>query len=184
MDAFFDIIVREEQNTSCPKKKQASLAKYTKDLSLATIKGDPSSEFSEKINGKTFVLDKNDMEIKWIRFNFGIDRSTMEYENATGVKTLYFGMGKNVFDKFPEEGYSDLVGAEYAPGNFYDAATSAAWVEPQKLGICVQVIDKYFGRLNMQFGFKDESTVGIYMIPAAENFFGEYSGYAAGYVKK
>lgn len=53
------------------------------------------------------------------------------------MKNIYFGMGENAFDKFPEEGYSDLVGTEYAPGNFYKCATSAAWIEPQKLGVCV-----------------------------------------------
>lgn len=100
------------------------------------------------------------------------------------MKNIYFGMGENAFDKFPEEGYSDLVGTEYAPGNFYKCATSAAWIEPQKLGVCVQAIDKYFGRLNMQFGFKDEDAVEIYMAPEAEFFFEEYSGYAAGYVNK
>lgn len=184
IDSFFDLIVRAEHNITCPKKKQASLAEYTKDLKLITVAGETESEFSKKINGKTFVLDKNNMGIKWLRFSFSSERSKMEYENATGEKTLYFGMGKNVFEKFPEEGYSDLVGGKYAPGNFYDAATSGAWIESQKLGICVQVIDKYFGRLNMQFGFKDENTLGIYMIPVAENFFGEYSGYAAGYAEK
>ena len=182
-DAFFDIIVRAEHNTSCPKKKQASLLEYTKDLKLGVISGEEYSPFAEKINGKIFELDENNMKIKWIRFNFDDERSSLEYENATGKKTLYFGMRKNVFDKFPEEGYSDLVGGKRAPGNFYDAATSAAWLEHAKLGVCVQVIDKYFGRLNMQFGFKDENTVGIFMVPAAENFFNEYSGYASGYAK-
>ncbi len=184
IDAFFDIIVREEHDISGAEAKQASLFEYTKDFKLATIIGEAYSPFAERINGKTFVLDKNKMNIKWIKFTFNGGRSTMEYENATGVKTIYFGMGENAFDKFPEEGYSDLVGAMYAPGNFYDCAVSGAWIEPQKLGVFVQVIDKYFGRLSMQFGFKDENTVGIYMLPEAENFFCEYSGYAAGYAEK
>ena len=123
------------------------------------------------------------MNIKWIKLSFTDDVCRFDYENATGEKTIFFGMCKNVFDKFPEEGYSDLVGDTYAPGNFYKSATSAAWLEPQKLGMCVQAIDKYFGRLNIQFGFKDENTVGIIMKKAAEGFFEEYNGYAAGYAE-
>lgn len=183
IDAFFEFIVKAEQDTSNPEAAEKSLEEYTKDLKLGTIIGESYSPFADKINGKTFTLDANPMNIKWIRFNFDGDKSTFEYENKTGKKTIYFAMGANVFAKFPEEGYSNLVGGEYAPGNFYDCAASAAWIEPRKLGLCVQVIDKYFGKLSMQFGFKDENTVGIYMVKAAENFFNEYQGYAAGYSK-
>ena len=183
VDAFFDLIVRAEHDTSDAEAKQKSLEEYTKDLKLGVIVGDAYAPFAEKINGKTFVLDQNNMKIKWIKFTFAEGCSTFEYENANGVKKINFGMCENVFGKFPEEGYSDLVGGEYAPGNFYKCAACAAWIEPQKLGVCVQVIDKYFGRLSMQFGFKDENTVGIFMIPAAENFLSNYSGFAAGYAE-
>jgi hypothetical protein len=44
----------------------------------------------------------------------------------------------------------------------------------------VQVIDDYFGILNMTFGFKDENTVGICMNKTAEDFLNEYKGYATG----
>jgi CubicO group peptidase (beta-lactamase class C family) len=183
IDAFFDLIVRGEQNIGNASAAQASLEEYTKDLKLAIPIGESHSPFQEKINEKTFTLEENPMNIKWLRFNFTDDVCTLDYENATGKKTIYFGMGKNVFDKFPEEGYSDLVAAQYAKGNYYKSATSAVWIEPQKLGVCVQAIDKYFGKLNMQFGFKNENTVGIKMTPQAECFFEEYDGYATGYVK-
>ena len=35
----------------------------------------------------------------------------------------------------------------------------------------------------VKHGFKDENTVGIKMKSAAEFFFDEYNGYAAGYAK-
>jgi len=183
VDAFFDIIVRSEHNTDNAAAAQASLASYTKNLKLGVIKGDTYSSFADKINGKTFKLEENPMNIKWIRLNFNGADSTLEYENETGKKAIRFGIGENVFDKFPEEGYSDLVGSEYAKGNFYKCAACAVWVEEQKLGIHVQAIDKYFGRLSIQLGFKDEKTVGIKMTPAAECFFMEYNGYAAGYAE-
>lgn len=58
-------------------------------------------------------------------------------------------------------------------------AVSADWPEGKKLRIKVQIIDKYFGNLSMEFGFK-EDRVGIYMIKNAEAFLGEYEGYANG----
>ena len=181
MDAFFDIIIRSEHNISNPDAAQASLLEYTKDLKLGTIVGEVNSSFADKINAKVFRLDKNPMEIKWIQLTFTDDICRFDYENASGKKTLLLGMGKNVFDKFPEEGYSDTVGATYAKGNFYICAACAVWVEEQKLGMHIQAIDKYFGRLSIQFGFKDSSTVGIKMTPAAECFFDEYNGFAAGF---
>ena len=183
MEAYSDIIVRAEHNTENAEEAQASLEEYTKDLKLGVAFGVPSSPLADKINGKTFALEPNHMQIKWIRFNFTDDVCTMNYENATGEKNIYFGMGKNVFEKFPEEGYSDLIGGKYAKGNFYKCATSGAWTYGNTLGLHVQVIDKYFGRLSMKFVFKDENTVGIKMTPAAEWFFTEYNGYAAGYAK-
>lgn len=183
VDAFFDTIVRAEHNTENEESDAASLAEYTKDLKLCVAWGEKTSSLAEKISGKTFVLKENPMKIKWVKFNFTSDVCTFEYENATGKKNLYFGMGKNVFDKFPEEGYSDLVGAEYAPGNFYKCAASAAWARENTLGIHVQIIDKYFGRLSMKFAFKDEDTLGIKMTPAAEAFLTEYNGYAEAYAE-
>jgi len=183
IDAFFDLIVRAEHNTENAEANAASLAEYTKDLTLAAMKGRACAPIAEKLSGKTFKLEENPMDIKWIRFNFTDDVCTLDYENKTGEKTVKFGMCKNVFDRFPEEGYSDLVGGQYAKGNFYKSATSAAWLEDRKLAVHVQAIDKYFGRLFMLFSFKDENTVGIKMKSSAENFFLEYNGYAAGYAE-
>ncbi len=183
VDAFFDIIVRPEQDLSNAQENQKSLEEYSKTLKLAFLQGEKTSPIQDKVAGKTFRLEPNPMNIKWVRFTFNGFRSYMEYENATGVKRLNFSIGSNIFDHFPEEGYSDLVGAEYAPGNYYVMASSGAWVEPQKLGIHVMAIDKYFGRLAIIVGFKDEKTIGIKMTPFAECFFTEYNGFAEGYAE-
>ena len=183
IDSFFKHIIRAEQNTENEAQDAASLAEYTRDLKLGTVVGANSSPMAEKISGKTFRLDPNPMHIKWIRITFTGDEGRLDYENATGEKSITFGMGDNVFGIFPEEGYSDRVGGVRVPGNFYKTANGAAWVEDGKLGIAVQAIDKYMGRLHIQLGFKDENTVGIKMSPFAEYFFEEYDGYAAGYAE-
>ena len=183
LDSFFRNVLRAKNDLEDPRSQQRSLADYTKDLKLGATIGSDRSDFSKTVNGKTFCFKDNPMNFKWVKFTFGADECTVDYENATGKKSLKFGMAKNVFGVFPEEGYSDLVGAEYAKGNFYKCAASGAWVEPKKLAIHVQVIDKYFGKLTMQFGFRDENTLGVIMTPAAENFFKEYSGYAEAYAE-
>ena len=89
-------------------------------------------------------------------------------------------MCENAFGIFPQTGYSKDVGGEGCPGHTYKCATSAAWTEAQKLFIKVQVIDTYFGRLNIMFGFRDENLVGIRMSKVAEDFMEEYRGYMTG----
>ncbi len=88
-------------------------------------------------------------------------------------------MGYNEFAKFPEDGYSDMVGTEFCPGNKYDCATSGIWTEDKKLRLKVQIIDKYFGNACMIFSFKD-SRIAVRMIKNAEAFLSEYNGYAMG----
>ncbi len=119
------------------------------------------------------------MKIEKVRFDFYEKYGVLTYTNLTGEKQLRFGLGYNEFSKFPEEGYSDLVGGQTAEGNKYECACSAVWTEPQKLKIKVQIIDKYFGNLTMTFGFKD-SRVGVCMTKTAENFLCEYEGVAIG----
>ncbi len=182
-DNFFNLIVRPEHNLRCPKKAQASLAEYAKTLKLGTIWGDTESSFAEKISGKRFELRPNKMGIKYVKVTVNGDEGTFEYENETGEKKFAFGLGKNAFGSFPEEGYSDKIGSEYAPGRFYKCAVSAAWVEEQKLFIHVQAIDDYFGKLNITLGWRDENTLGIDMTKTAEDFFRQYEGYAEGYAE-
>ena len=87
-----------------------------------------------------------------------------------------FGFGHNVFAQFPEEGYSDMVGNEAAPGNTYRAAFSADWPEKKKLRIRVQIIDDSFANLAIVFGFRDGENASVRMTKVAENFLEEYSG--------
>jgi len=160
------------------------LVEYTSTRKLCHLKGEYKVDFQEKIDGKTFILDDNPMKIEYIKIDFEGDKGILSYKNEQGEKKLNFGMGYNEFGKFPQEGYSDMIGTFYAEGNMYDCAASGAWTEKQKFKIKVQIIDKYFASLAITFGFKDETRVGIRMVPVAEAFLREYSGYANGYIEK
>ena len=136
------------------------------------------SDFARRVSDEIYLCRENPMGIRWFRFELEGDDKYLFYENAQGLQALHFGMGENVYGKFPQRGYSDGRGNVHQITDFrYDCAASAGWLEPQKLQIRVQVIDRYFGNLVMTFGFVDENSVGVSMIKCAEDFFQEYSGW-------
>ncbi len=161
------------------KQSYAELSEFLSTRKLMALKGMTYTKTQDKINNSIYKLDKNPMNIEYIKFDFDGNKGTLSYKNLQGEKKLYFKMCENEFFKFPQEGYSDMIGTFSEPGNMYDCACSAAWTEESKLKLKVQIIDKYFGTICMTFCFKDER-VGIYMTKNAEAFLDEYCGYANG----
>ena len=159
------------------------LEQRTADLELISAKGEKYSKYQNEICAKVYSLSENPMQIEKIKIEIDGDEGKLIYKNAQGDKVLRFGMCKNVISQFPQEGYSDECGTKEKKGNFYRCATSAAWVEPKKLYIKVQIIDKYFGNFSMTIGFSDDMC-GIHMIKHAEDFLDEYQGFAQGRVIK
>ena len=155
------------------------LKDYIENLKLFSLRENTYSPVMEKINGKTYALEKNPMGIEWVRLEFYGKSGTVFYKNEQGEKELRFGFGYNEFSKFPQMGYSDMIASVSEPGHMYDCAVSADWPEEQKFRIKVQIIDKYFGNMGMEFGFKGEK-VGISMYKSAEAFLDEYQGFANG----
>ena len=154
----------------------AELKAYEESQKLFTLPLCKTSPFAEKVRGKVFRCEENTPGIKWFRLDFNHDEGSFHYENVQGEKVIRFGFGKNIFHKFPQTGYSDLIGSVTAPGNQYDAAFSADWPAQRMLRIRCQIIDKYFGNLAIVFGFRDENTVTVRMDKAAEDFLKEYTG--------
>ncbi len=164
-----------------PEDKEAynELIDYTNNLKLFALKEDRDNFFINEINDVTYTLDQNPMGMEYIKLHFEGKKGTLCYKNAQGEKELKFGIGYNEFGKFPQEGYSDMVGNEYAPGNYYDCACSADWARDKTLRIKVQIIDKYFGNACFMIGFKDER-ISINITKTAEGFLHEYVGMALG----
>ena len=127
------------------------------------------------------------MGIKWFKLDFDGNKAVFNYENAQGVKSLPFGIGYNEFGKFPQTGYSDLIGTVGVPGHMYDCAVSSDFPEPQKLRIRVQIIDKYFGNGSIVLSFKEndkkQQTLTLLMTKTAEAFMREYEGIAYGFAQ-
>ena len=185
MDKFFELIVEpmEKQPVAENETEYKKLEAYAETLKLAVAIGDTKSEFEDKINGVWYTFEKNPMGITKCRLVFESGNGRLEYTNKQGDKILPFGMCENVFSLFPESGYSDQTGSVLSPGHQYKCAASAAWTEPEKLFIKVQIIDEYFGTLNINIGF-NENKMGIYMNKCAEDFLDTYNGYASGRYEK
>ena len=161
-------------------KAYQELQDYIGDLKLYSLDESLESPYAEKINGKTYQLAENPMGIEYIHFDINGEEGVLTYKNAQGIKKLPFGFGHNVFCKFPQEGYPDMTGSIAEAGHMYDCAVSADWPVEYMLRLKVQIIDKYFGILDMEFGFKEDK-VGIYMQKVAEDFLNEYMGDARGW---
>ncbi len=178
---LYENIIEKLSDTPLPENKAAydELCAYESNRKLVFADGKLTSDFAKNIDGVTYVMNGNSMGLKNFRISFNGDYGVLNYTNANGDMELAFGLGKNEFSKFPEKGYSDLVATFGVPGHQYDCAASAEWIEPQKLHIKVQVIDKYFGTLDMVFAFKD-SRVTVVMEKTAEAFLTNYEGIASG----
>lgn len=176
---FFDYIVRTSEDAPLePNPEAEEMLKLP--LKLMVARGEAHTELQDKINGVVFKMQPNRMNFTEISLHFSEDCCSFNYINAQGEKSLPFGVLKNVFDYFPQEGYSDQVGSEWTKGHYYRCATSAAWLSEKKLHIKVQVIDKYFGRMDIILDFSDESKVDMNITKTAEYFLDEYFGSATG----
>ena len=177
--AFFDLIVENLQDTALPEDPAAyeKCLALGKTLELAHLAGNRGSGYGKTLEGKTYICEENPTGITKFSFRFTReDSGELHYTNAQGDKVLPFGIGKNVFCKFPQFGYSDEHAGLSGPEGFlYDCAVSAAWREEQKILLKVQIIDRYFGNMLAIFSFREDYAV-IRMTKTAEDFLGEYEG--------
>jgi len=178
LENYFKIIVDNAKDEPLAENADAAqkLKDYCDNLVLAYAKGTKHTNTEKRINGVTYTAKENPMGIKEFRLTFYDEYGIFSYENAQGKKELKFGLCRNEFTRFPQDGYSDEVGT--VAGNIrYKCAVSAAWIDEKTLYIKVQAIDKYMGILNMFFAFDDEMKSGVRMVKNAEHFFKEYSGW-------
>jgi len=168
-----------------PEDKDAynELCEYVSTRKLYAHSENVDNPFTNEINGKTYKFEPNYLNIEYIRFEFDGKKGKMFYKNKQGEKCLDFGLGYNEISYFPEENYSDMTGTYPEIGHKYRCASSADWCEEKKLRIRAQIIDKYFGNLNIICTFKD-NRMAVLMQKTAEAFLNEYNGYAVGKLAK
>ena len=127
--------------------------------------GEYSSDLVSKINGKSYEFDDNPCGVTDIKLTFNGDEGTFFYTNATGNHELHFGLGKNVFQNFPD--YNFKCGA------------SAAFRADNNLLIKVQIIDSSVGNMYISLSYIDDY-VTVMMRKIEESYFTEYDGVFSG----
>lgn len=180
IDGFFDLVVdnaREHAIEECGVKE---LEEYCKDLKLPVAKGEKTSDFAKRVDGVPFVMRPNPMGITKFRLDFSEDCGVFSYTNAQGDKELPFKMRENLIYPFPQWGYFGQMAERVDDTVRYRCAVSAAWVDTRQLSIMVQIIDTYFGRLDIRIAFDEELNAVLDMDKDAERFLNEYKGRAQG----
>ena len=176
---FYDFIVDELQSAPLAEDPEAyeELLALTGSMKLKHLPGEVDSPFAAAISGVRYVCDENPMGITEFTFRFSPDHTGQFcYTNAQGEKVLNFGLGKNVFGKFPQLGYAtEHCCVTTTDGSMYDCAVSAAWREEKKLLLQTQIIDDYLGNFVAIFAFW-EGGVTVRMEKTAEAFLLEYRG--------
>lgn len=179
IDGFFDLIVENAADEEIEPCGVEALEEYCKSLKLPVAKGGKTSPFAEKVDGVPFRLRENPMGISGFRLDFDTDGGVFTYVNAQGEKKLPFKMGENIMYPFPQDGYFGEV-AERVEDVHYRCAVSGAWLAERQLSIMVQIIDKYFGRMEIRLAFDENLNVILDMDKDAERFLNEYKGRAQG----
>lgn len=164
----------ENEKPEC-KEDFEKLTEYINSLSLITVTGNDYSETEDKINGKIYYPEKNEQEIQWFSLNFENDVCTFNYKNAQGEKSIRFGRKQNIFQQFPQVGYSDIIGGQPSKDRTYECCASFAWETKGHLRMRVQIIDTYIGNVFMNVSFRD-NYARIQMTGDAEHFLDEYDG--------
>ncbi len=145
---------------------------------LLSLTGSVSKNISAEITGKKYALEDNPMGINSISITFDGDKGIFNYENSEGENRIEFGMGYNIFGKFPGNKRMGLTASVYEEGA-YDCCASAIWCEEKKLHILVRVIDTYLGTLSIVVGFKNNE-VTVTMQKHAQRILDDLNGTAAG----
>lgn len=182
----FEKIVNNLSDEALPDNPAAynELKTICHDLKIPCVIGETQSDFQTDVNGIVYQLNENEMNIESFQLKFfDNNEGCFEFTNNEGTHRLPFGIGKNVFCKFPKKSMPDEIGGEVLEGFSHQCAVSAAWVEEKKLFIKVQIIDKYLANLNITIGF-NKNMVGLQMVANAEFFLEEYCGFAGGKIKK
>lgn len=139
--------------------------KFENSRQLLVEPGEYSSDLISKINGQSYEFDTNPCGVTDIKLTFNGDEGTFFYTNATGNHELHFGLGKNVFQNFPD--YNFKCGA------------SAAFRADNNLLIKVQIIDSSVGNMYISLSYIDDY-VTVMMRKLEESYFNEYDGVFSG----
>lgn len=174
-----EIIVHMDREPLAANPKAAALLEQRlQSLRLALPSGEPFSPFERGCWGNEYAMHDNVMGVRSIRIARDNDRGELTMVKDGQVKRIDFGFGQYAEGNFPEDGYwGDTIAVP--AGRPYRYFAAAAWSEPRKLVIRVNIADDYFGNLTITLAFKDRQ-IALQMVKNAEWFLDGYQGFAGG----
>ena len=178
---FLDLISDSVSSKPLPPDPlwQARLETLCAGLQLHTLKGAQDSPIRSTVSGRQYICGEN--PLGWKDFTLFFDSPTegrLVYKKACGTLEIPFYVNQNRFGTFPELGYSaQYGGVRTQNGHTYKDAVSAAWIQPDKLMLYIQIIDDYFGNARITFSFKEDICL-VSSVRHAEDFLWDYQGIA------
>lgn len=181
----YNHFLNEMQDEPLEKNDNAvnELRTYLSKQKLICQLGEETSRLAEKINGVKYIMDDNKLNISYLRLKLSEEAGILDFERDGQLYALEFALGKNKLIKFSFGERNDRITMGKTEKGKYNCASSGAWREEDSFSIKVQVIDTYFGCLNIHLGFKDER-VTLFMCKSGQYVFDGIDGYAIGKAEK
>ena len=178
---YYRHFLPQVQDEPLPEDPQAHCA-LTESLGsreLISQYGEPTLDIAARVNGVRYIARENSLNITQFELQLERDGGTLLLEMDQKLHTLPFGLCCNEFAPFSfgQRCVADYMGKN-EPG-MYDCAISASWVDRTTFAIQAQVIDTYFGCLNVHISFKD-SRATLQMQGSGQYVFDGIRGYAIG----
>jgi len=156
-----------------------ALRQYLDSRELYVQYGTDQPDLQKNISGCIYKAKPNSLGISEFSLSFSETEGSLKLVRDGKAHTIPFGICHNVFTKFSfgERAKADMMGCT-VPGE-YDCAVSAAWADTNVFAIQLQVIDTYFGRLEIHFSFRD-TMVSMHLKRGGQYIFEGMDGYVIG----
>ena len=154
-----------------------ALREFESERELIAQYGNKTSSVIEKINGVTYKsVIENSMNITELKFDFFDNGGRFSFV-CNGIKNhIDFAFNKNIpiefsFGKRPKE---DMMGINVE--GKYKCLSSAGFIDDNTLAIKVQVIDSYFGKMQITANFNNNE-LNVYIRKHGQYVFDDIGGY-------
>ncbi len=153
------------------------LLKYEDKTELICQYGSKESSISSEISGKTYLAKENSLGIT--SFCLDTDNCIFEFEmNGKQLKIEYALCENKLIDfSFGERAVLNMMGKNEE--GTYKCASSGAWVDDNTFALLVQVIDTYFGEVNIHICYKDDRA-SVRFSRSGQYVFENMNGYIIG----
>lgn len=161
---------------------EKELVDYLNNLKLFAVEGEKTSSIAETINGKIYSLNDNQMKFDEIAVDLFDNSGIFSFVKEGKRHDLEFGLCENIITQFSDglRTHPTVMGKNVEGA--FDTAASGAWTEENKLSIKAQIIDNYFGCVEINLSFIN-NRVTLLIVKSGQYVLDGIDGYAMGIQK-